>query len=166
MPLRGLNDKADQVREHVQKNPDAFAKEEADAVLALYPPHEHFEALLRGDNDRYRTALEKTGGRADRSDPIAALTARFEADLDLSQAAAEVGVRPVELADAIAATPALGRALGALRSEGGAALREQFVDSFAEMLRAIRLGEAFRPAELPVETAVKDAHGRRSSRGV
>ena len=152
----GLNDKADQVRDHVQKNADAFSKDEADSVLALYPPHDRFEALLRADNDRYRTALEKTGGRAERSDPVAALTARFEADLDLAQAAAEMGVRPAELADALAATPALGRTLGSLRSEGGAAPRQQFIDSFAELLRALRLGEAFRSAELPVETAVKE----------
>ncbi len=115
----GLNDKADQVREDVRKNAAAFPKEEADAVLALYPPHERFQALLRVDNDRYRTALEKTGGRADRSDPIAALTARFEAELDLAQAAAEMGVRPAELSDAIAAAPALGRRWGAAIRRGG-----------------------------------------------
>ena len=109
---RGLNDKADQVREHVENNAGAFAKAEADSVLALYPPRDRFTALLRGDNDRYRAALEKTGGRTDRSDLIAALTARFEADLDLTQAAAEVGVKPQEVAEAVAASPSLGRTLG------------------------------------------------------
>ena len=100
--------------------------------------------------------VERTGGRWGGSDPIQALTARFEADLDLTQAAAEVGVGARELGDAIAASPALGRTLGALRSEGGTTPRRQFVDSFADLLRALRLGEAFRPAELPVETAVKE----------
>ena len=52
----GFNDKADQVRPNVLKNPEGFPREEADAVLALYPPHDRFEALLHGDNDRYRTA--------------------------------------------------------------------------------------------------------------
>ena len=46
----GLNDKADQVRDHVEKNPDAFPKEETAAVLALYPPRDRFAAVLHGDN--------------------------------------------------------------------------------------------------------------------
>ncbi len=153
---RGLNGKADQVREHVGKNPGSFAPAEAQTVLALYPPEERLAALIRADNDRYRRAVERTGARWGLSDPIVALAGRFEADLDLARAAAETGVGPQELSDALAASPTLGRALGALRSRGGTVTRRQFDESFGDLLRALRLGEPLRPAERPPDIAVKE----------
>jgi hypothetical protein len=153
---RGFNDKADQIRDHVLKNPGAFPRAEADAVLALYPPRERFEALLRGDNDRYRRALEKSGARWGASDPIESLAARFDADVDLSLAAAEVGVSKRELTDALAGSPELGRALGALRADGGSAPRRAFADSFGDLLHTLRLGEPLRPGGLPPATVVKE----------
>jgi hypothetical protein len=154
---RGLNDKADQVRDHVRKNPGAFPQAETDTVLALYPPHDRFESVVRLDVDHYRKALEKTGTRWGVSDPIETLAARFEADVDLPLAAAEVGGSTRELGDAIAATPELARSLGSLRSEGGTATRRLFADSFGDLLRALRRGEPLRPGGgLALPSALKE----------
>ena len=142
---RGLNDKTDQVRAHVQKNMTAFSQSETNTILALYPPGDRFEELLRGDIDHYRQALQKTGTRWGVSDPIETLTARFEADVDLLQAATEVGVSTRQLEDAIAASPELGRALGAIRVDGGTTPRRVFADSFGAVLRTLGLGEPLRP---------------------
>ena len=35
---RGMIDKADQVRDHVEKNAAAFARRDVETILALYPP--------------------------------------------------------------------------------------------------------------------------------
>jgi mono/diheme cytochrome c family protein len=153
---RGLNDKADQIREHVLKNPGAFPKEETDAVLALYPPHEQFEEVLNKDVSRYRRALEKTGARWGPSDPIETLAARFEADVDLPLAAAEAGVSTRELADAITSAPELGRALGSIRSEGGTVPRKVFADLFGDLLRSLKRGEPLRPDGFSLATTVKE----------
>jgi hypothetical protein len=141
---RGLNHKADQVREHVLNNPGAFPKEETDNVLALYPPRERFEEVLNKDIGRYRKALEKTGTRWGVSDPIESLASRFEADVDLPLAAAEVGVSTRELGEAISCSPELGRALGSLRSDGGTAPRRLFADTFGEVMRYLKRGEPLR----------------------
>jgi mono/diheme cytochrome c family protein len=153
---RGLNGKSDQVRQHVANNPGSFPADESQTVLALYPPEDRFAALIRADNDRYRRAVERTGARWALSDPIVALAGRFDADLDLAHAAAEAGIAARELDDAIAASVPLGRALGALRSRGGTVTRRQFEESFGDLLRALKLGEPFRPAERPAEVAVKE----------
>jgi hypothetical protein len=41
----GMIEKADQVREHVLKNPGAFARADLDTIKALYPPRSDFAAL-------------------------------------------------------------------------------------------------------------------------
>src|SRR5262249_37712189 len=43
--VRGLIPKADQVRAHVLKNPQAFAKDDVEAVKALYPPDARMQDL-------------------------------------------------------------------------------------------------------------------------
>jgi mono/diheme cytochrome c family protein len=153
---RGLNNKADQVREHVRKNASAFSDAEADSVRALYPPRERFEGVLRGDNERFRKALVKTGARWGSSDPITALTARFEADLDLTLAAAEAGVKPEELRSIIAATPELGRSLGVLRAPGGTVSRALFADTFPALLRSLKHEKVQRLSEPTVLSSVKE----------
>ena len=126
-------------------------------MLALYPPRDRFEALAA----RRQRPLPHGAGEDRR--PLRPLRPHRRADRALRGRPGPHARRPPrsacgrqELADAVAASPSLGRTLGALRSEGGTAPRQQFVDSFAELLRALRLGEAFRPAELPVQTAVKE----------
>src|SRR5262249_36628039 len=67
--VRGVRDKDDEVRASVLKN-TAFPREEADTILALYPPKEEMDRLLREDAARFAAAVEKTGGRLTATDPI------------------------------------------------------------------------------------------------
>lgn len=89
---QGMIAKADQVREHIEKNPDGFTKAEADTIKALYPPRDQFDKLLKEDAERFRTAVEKTGTHLSKTEPVYALAGAFEKNLDLKLAAAEVGV--------------------------------------------------------------------------
>ncbi len=142
---RGLIDKADQVRDHVGKNARAFAPEDVDSVRALYPPREKFQELLQVDTRRFQEAVARTGAPLSATEPVAALALRFEAELDLPMAAAEAGVRPEQLLQALDRSPRLAQELGSLRVEGGTVQRQVFVDSFGELVRVLRLGDFLEP---------------------
>src|SRR5262249_30738360 len=73
---RGMIEKFDEVRDHVQKNPNAF-KAEGDEILALYPPRDKFAEFLKKDADKFAAAVKRTGGPLSSTDPIATLASRF-----------------------------------------------------------------------------------------
>ena len=151
---RGMLDKQDQVRDHVLKNPGAFAAGTRDAVLALHPPRARFAELIREDSGRFREAVAKTGAPLSASEPVVALALRFEAELDLTLAAAEAGVTPAELLQALERSPPLARRLGPLRVEGGTVQRQVFVSAYPEVVRTLRLGAFLRPRNSPAARAL------------
>src|SRR5205807_2141695 len=87
---RGLIDKTDQIRAHVEKNPGAFSDNEVQLIRALYPPEAEFKTMLQNDAERFRKAVAATGTKLGQMEPIVALAGRFEAELDLVTAAAEL----------------------------------------------------------------------------
>lgn len=61
-------------------------------ALALYPQQQQMDKLLEEDQERFRLAIEKAGGKLNgnvQSEPINALAKRFEGELSLPLAAAE-----------------------------------------------------------------------------
>jgi tetratricopeptide (TPR) repeat protein len=142
---RGLIEKGDQVRAHVLRNPAAFARADVETVLALYPPAEKFTALVRQDARRFQEAVARTGAPLSATEPIAALARRFEAELDLPLTAAEAGVPPADLLQALDRSPALAQVLGSLKVEGGTVQRPVFVDAFADLAAELKAGEFLPP---------------------
>ncbi|MGH7171708.1 MAG: hypothetical protein ACRELF_04100 [Gemmataceae bacterium] len=145
---RGLIPKEDRVRAHVETNPKAFSPAETDAVKALYPLSSALTALFTKDNQRYRHAVEQIGGRLTTTEPIVALVLQYEKELDLTTAAAEVGMRPRVFASRLDQSAVLGRRLGPLRVSGGTVQRQVFNDTFADLVHELNLG-----VYLPSETA-------------
>jgi tetratricopeptide (TPR) repeat protein len=137
---RGMIDKADQVRAHAEKNAAAFADADLKTIRALYPPEADFRALLKADAERFRRAVEMIGAKVGETEPIAALAERFEAEVDLTHAAAELGLLPAALLRGLERSPDLARQLGPLKVEGGTVQRQVFVASFEGAVRALRLG--------------------------
>jgi mono/diheme cytochrome c family protein len=138
---RGLIPKADQVRAHVLKNPQAFGDADVAAVKALYVAPAKLKALMGDDIDRFVTALAKTGVRPDDPEPISAVVERYEAGLDLPAAAAEVGLPADEFSRRLRRSPGLARTLGALRTTGGTVQRSTFEAAFPELARELRPAE-------------------------
>jgi tetratricopeptide (TPR) repeat protein len=137
---RGTIDKADQVRAHAEKNASAFADDDLKAVRTLYPPEADFRALLKEDAERFRKAVEATGAKVGETEPVAALAERFEAELDLTHAAAELGLTPAALLRGLDGSADLARRLGPLKVEGGTVQRQVFVAAFEDAVRVLRLG--------------------------
>ena len=141
--LSGINEKADQVRDFVAKNPKAFSRADAEIIRALYPPEAKMKKLMDEDQEKYRKALEQTGAKVTKTEPVSTLTLRYEADLDLPAAATEAGFSPAEFRQKISHSELLTRNLGALRSDGGTVSRQVFVQAFGDIVRDLKLGTLF-----------------------
>jgi mono/diheme cytochrome c family protein len=158
--LTGINPKADQVRDHLEKNPRAFTRTDAELIRGLYPPKDQSLKLMAEDAKRYAAAVAKTGAKVGRTEAVGAITQRYEADLDLDLAAAEVGLTPGEFRERIGESEALARHFGALRTPGGTVARAAWVQAFADSVRELELGTLFQAnqsgSQLPDNTGEAD----------
>jgi len=155
--VRGLIPKADQVRSHVENN--SFLRADAERIKALYPPDAKFRARLDEDMARFQKALKELGVPAEEPEPIAAVTLRYEATLDLAAAAAEAGLPATEFAKRLRAVPALTRVLSPLQARGGTVSRQVYLDTFSELARELRLGHPSVADSDPAPTAPFGGHG-------
>ncbi|MEI8381395.1 MAG: c-type cytochrome domain-containing protein [Planctomycetota bacterium] len=138
--VRGIIPKDDQIRAHAEKNPTAFSKKELESILAMYIEPKRFQALIDGDEEKFRSAVRAAGLPSSISEPIMALTRLFEAEIDLTLAAAEASVQPDDFRQALTRNPALARELGNLATPGGTVQRETFISSFGALARVTKIG--------------------------
>jgi Tol biopolymer transport system component len=152
----GMIPKADQVRAHVLKNAQAFAKEDVELVKALYRPEAKLKDFVDQDNKRYREALDKVKVKADGAEVITTVTQHYEAVVDVAAAAAEAGLNPTEFAERLGKSADLSRSLGALRAKGGSVQRETFAAAFADVAKEFRLGSE--PSPEPAASGAFSGH--------
>jgi mono/diheme cytochrome c family protein len=138
--FRGVIVKQDTIRAHVETNRASFPN--ADDILALYPPQENLDRLFAEDADRFKAAVEQVGLKelTSTGEPVVNMALRFESDVDLPLASAELGLAAQEFSDGLAQFPQLARGLGPLRVPGGRIKRETFVALFAEAVTEFGLG--------------------------
>jgi WD40 repeat protein len=146
--IPGIHAKADQMHEHLEKNPKAVTRADADIALALYPPKEKSLAQMEEDAKRFQKALEQTGTHVTRNEPILAMTLRYEGDIDAISAAAEAGLPWDEFQKRIGESAALSGPLGSLRVPGGTVARQVWVQSFGDVVRELRLGALFQSTQI------------------
>ena len=86
----GMKDFEDQVRGIVEQIPNPpFDKEQ---VLRLYPEKATMDAFIDEDTERYRQALEATGGVLGGIEPVSRFYEEFHGPIDAPRAAASVGL--------------------------------------------------------------------------
>lgn len=105
-------------------------------ALALYPPQETLDVALDEDRDRFLAALDRAGATSGASaydEPVGALVRRYQADLEVAAAAAELGFLPAQLGGRFAE---LG--LEALLVPGGGVKRAVWEVRFGEIARRLR----------------------------
>ena len=146
--VSGILPKADQMREHLEKNPKAVPRADAEIARSLYPPAEKSLAQMEEDSRKFREALEKTGSKMTRAEPVIAMTLRYEADLDLLAGAAEVGLTPEAFRARISDSESLSRAVGSLAAPGGTIGRQAWVQAFGDLVRELRLGTLFQSTNI------------------
>ncbi|MFG0295621.1 MAG: SUMF1/EgtB/PvdO family nonheme iron enzyme [Maioricimonas sp. JB045] len=136
----GMLPKTDQVRSSVLANSEAFSQDELQRILRLYPESSTFDKLLGTDSRRFTQSLIEAGVEPGKSDPVAAVATRFEQEIDLPLAAAEVGLSTEQFVQRLTLVPSLARIFAPLTVSGGTLQREVFVASFSEIVTAFGLG--------------------------
>ena len=107
-------------------------------VLRLYVEQSEMDALVAEDTERYRKALEKTGGVFGGTEPVYDFYEAFQGPLDATHAAAAVGLETEVFLEKIRKNPSLrGLGLSALESEGGNVKRDAWHSNFTEVVSAL-----------------------------
>ena len=136
----GMKTFEDEVRSVIESNTaPAYDKEQA---LRLYVEQSKMDALLQGDMDRYKEALEATGGAVDDIEPISRFHEVFQGTVDASYAAAVVGLETEAFLEKIRENVGLQNiGLLALDSPNGSMKRDAWTSSFNAMIYALDFPE-------------------------
>ncbi|VTS06483.1 c-type cytochrome domain-containing protein [Tuwongella immobilis] len=146
--VSGILIKADQIHDHLKKNPRAYPDRDAELIAALYPPKEQSLPRMEADSKRFVAALEQIGVKVSKSEPTGLVLQRYEADLDAIQAAGEAGLPLAEFQARLGQSENLSRRFGSLLVAGGTVSRAVWIESFADLLRELQLGRPFEGSRL------------------
>ena len=140
----GIKTFEDQVRSVIESNTNpSYDKAQA---LRLYVEKSEMDALLQEDMDRYREALEATGGAIGGIEPISRFHEAFEGTVDAAHAAAVVGLETEAFQEKIRENVGLQNiGLLALDSENGSMKRDTWTSSFRDIILALDFPERFTP---------------------
>jgi mono/diheme cytochrome c family protein len=132
----GIVPRADQIRDATRDS----------RVDRLYAPADAMTKLYTADSERFRDGLARiavTPPADIKDEPVTLLTARYEAELDMRLAAAELGMSADELTSRITRSRSAERDLAALR--GGTIKRDTWVGVFPRVVRSLGVGIPFTP---------------------
>ena len=152
----GMKTFEDQVRSVIESNATpAYDKEQA---LRLYAEQSKMDALLQEDMERYKEALEATGGESGGIEPISRFHEVFQGPVDASYAAAVVGLETEVFLEKIRENLGLQNiGLLVLDSANGSVKRDAWTSSFRDIVFALDFPERFTPP--PVITPPKPIPG-------
>ena len=132
---KGMQTFEDEVRAVVSRQPDTPVRAQA---LRLYVEQSKMDALVAEDTERYREALEETGGVFGGIEPVHRFYEAFQGPLDATHAAAAVGMETEMFLRKIREDPGLrGLGLSALESEGGNVKRDAWTSNFDGVVAAL-----------------------------
>ena len=136
----GMKTFEDEVRAVIESN-TAPAYDKAQA-LRLYVEQSEMDALLQEDTDRYKEALEATGGAFDGIEPISRFHEVFQGPVDASYAAAVVGLETETFLEKIRENIGLQNiGLLVLDSANGSMKRDAWTSNFRDILFALDFPE-------------------------
>ena len=132
----GMKTFEDQVRSVIESNTNpTYDKAQA---LRLYAEQSEMEALVQEDMERYKSALEETGGAFGDIEPIFRFHEAFQGEVDVAHAAAAVGLETETFLEKIRENVGLQNAgLLVLDSANGSMKRDAWTSSFQDILFAL-----------------------------
>ena len=130
----GMKTFEDQVRSVIESNATpAYDKAQA---LRLYVEQSEMDTLLQEDMERYKEALEATGGEFGDIEPISRFHEVFQGPVDAAYAAAVVGLETEAFQEKIRENIGL-QNIGLLVLESGSVKRDTWTSSFPDILFAL-----------------------------
>ena len=138
--IEGINTFKDQVRPVIDSTPNpTYDKAQA---LRLYVEQSRMDALVSEDMEKYKEALEATGGAFSDIEPISRFHEAFQGDVDAAYAAAVVGLETEVFLEKIRENVGLQNAgLLVLDSASGSVKRDVWTSSFRDILFALNFPE-------------------------
>ena len=130
----GMKTFEDEVRAVILKFPDGPVKDQG---LRLYVEQSVMNDLVAEDTERYRVALEKTGGIFGGIEPVHRFHEEFHHPVDAAHAAAAVGLETEAFLQEVEDKPSLQRLGLAGLLEGGDVSRDAWTSNFAQMISAL-----------------------------
>ena len=131
----GMKTFEDEVRSVLLKFPEGLVKDQG---LRLYVEQTKMDVLVAEDTERYRAALEATGGIFGGIEPVHRFYEEFQGPVDAAHAAAAVGLETELFLEKIREHPSLQRlGLSALESANGDVKRDAWTDNFAAVISAL-----------------------------
>ncbi len=171
---KGMQTFEDEVRAVVEQadNPP-FNKQRA---LDLYVEKTEMDELVAEDMERFRVALEETGGVFGGIEPVQRLHEAFQGPLSAAHAAAAVGLETDTFLERISNNVSLQNLLGALVLENGTVKRDAWTTAFHDVIAALDSPDSVlppvveRPERIPgvgvyipdanLQSAIADALGK------
>ena len=140
----GMKTFEDQVRSVIESNTNpTYDKAQA---LRLYAEQSKMDTLVEEDMERYKEALEATGGMFGDIEPISRFHEAFQGAVDVAYAAAVVGLETEAFQEKIRENVGLQNAgLLVLDSENGSMKRDAWTSSFRDIIFALDFPESFTP---------------------
>ena len=136
----GIIRKDDEVRGVVLANQNSFPEHEI--IQAIYPEQKEMRRSMATDRQRFKKAVEATGSSISaKGEPVVNMALRFEQELNLKLAAAEAGLKELELKSLISDNVGLGRQIGTLLLKGGTVKRDVYRTAFPSVILAAQLGQ-------------------------
>ena len=136
----GMKTFEDQVRPVIESN--ATPSYDKAQALRLYVEQSTMDALVGEDMERYRGALEATGGLLGDIEPISRFHEAFQGPVDVAYAAAVVGLETEAFQEKIRENVGLQNA-GLLVLESGSVKRDTWTSSFRDVIFALDFPESF-----------------------
>ena len=131
----GMKTFEDQARSVIESNTNpTYDKAQA---LRLYVEKSEMDTLVQQDMERYRVALDATGGMFDGIEPISRFHEAFEGPLDAAHAAAVVGLEPEVFLEKIRENVGLQNAGLLVLDSNGSMKRDTWTSSFRAVLSAL-----------------------------
>jgi len=143
----GMKSFRDDVRPAIQRQP--LPPDDLDRALALYAPQGAIDRAVAEDEARFLRAEEGLGGKYAgkrwdtnaQTEPVNALSRRFQSELPMALAAAEAGLEAQDFYDRIRWNNRLnGLGLGQFLTPGGAVKRDVWEKHFGDVARELQLG--------------------------
>ena len=130
----GVKTFEDTVRAAISTQPDSAIKAQ---VLRLYVEQSEMDVYMEADTERYREALEKTGGVFGGIEPVSQFFEAFHGPVDAAHASASVGLETEAFLNEIRKKQSLrSLGLGGL-PEGGNVNRDAWTEQFPNVIAAL-----------------------------
>lgn len=143
----GVIAKRDEVGSAVRANRSAFA--ESEDILALYRDSVALDEIFTGDGQRFAATLGKLGitSLSRSGEPVSAMAARFDQEVDLPFVACEFGLRKDDFLDRLRHATTVARTFSSLLIPGGTMKRDALKSMFSEAAVELKLTS---PLSMPI----------------